>query len=366
MAAARRRTHERREPVLDDGEAERASEKPSESARRTAPRSERRSEGRAAKAASDEATARRKSESKPRRKARSRGRGGRGGRGGGRSTVRSLVYWGAVAALWCVIAAVGVVAWVGSHLPPIHSLEIPKRPPSVQVVGLGGKLLATRGDMGGAAIPLAEMPPHLPKAFIAVEDRRFYSHHGIDPVGLVRAVVANVLHKGISQGGSTLTQQLAKNLWLSTERTLWRKAEEAALAVKLERSLGKKRILALYLNVVEWGDGVFGAEAAARRWFGVPASQLSAAEAVVLASMLPAPRRASLPAAPRWLAERSRRLLDRMQSAGRIDAEEHARAAAELERILAGPEEGGEEPPEEEPPTPVPPELEPDPGDRPP
>ena len=86
--------------------------------------------------------------------------------------------------LWAAIGGVGVIVWVGTHLPPIQSLEIPKRPPSVQIVGLNGRVLATRGDMGGAAVPLRELPAYLPKAFIAIEDRRFYSHHGVDPFGI--------------------------------------------------------------------------------------------------------------------------------------------------------------------------------------
>ena len=131
-----------------------------------------------------------------------------------------MVYWAAVAALWLVIAAIGVVFWVGSHLPPIQSLEIPKRPPSIQIVGLDGRVLANRGEMGGAAVPLKELPPFLPKAFVAIEDRRFYFHYGVDPIGLGRAVIANVLHRGVAQGGSTITQQLAKNLFLTQERTL--------------------------------------------------------------------------------------------------------------------------------------------------
>ena len=120
--------------------------------------------------------------------------------------------------------------WVGAHLPPIQSLEIPKRPPSIKIVDLQGHLLATRGDMGGAAVPLKDLPRYVPQAFVAIEDRRFYSHYGIDPIGIARAVVANILHRGVSQGGSTLTQQLAKNLFLTQERTLSRKVQEVALA----------------------------------------------------------------------------------------------------------------------------------------
>ena len=92
-----------------------------------------------------------------------------------------IVYWGAVVGLWLVIAVIGGAVWVGAHLPPIQSLEIPKRPPTIKIVDLQGHLLATRGDMGGAAVPLKDLPRYVPQAFIAIEDRRFYSHHGVDP-----------------------------------------------------------------------------------------------------------------------------------------------------------------------------------------
>src|SRR6185295_10077251 len=137
----------------------------------------------------------------------------------GRFRFGRLVYWGAVLGLWAAIAIVGVVIWVGAHLPAIQSLEIPKRPPTIQIVGVDGSLLASRGEMAGTNVALKDLPPYLPKAFIAIEDRRFYSHYGVDPVGIARAAVANVMHRGVSQGGSTLTQQLAKNLFLTQERT---------------------------------------------------------------------------------------------------------------------------------------------------
>src|SRR5436309_7444672 len=127
-----------------------------------------------------------------------------------RSLIGRAAYWSLVLGLWCFIGAIGVIGWVAAHLPPIQSLEVPKRPPSIQIVGLNGRVLATRGEMGGAAVALRDMPPFLPKAFLAIEDRRFYSHYGIDPVGVARALAANVLRRGVSQGGSTITQQLAK------------------------------------------------------------------------------------------------------------------------------------------------------------
>ncbi|HXQ04147.1 MAG TPA: transglycosylase domain-containing protein, partial [Bradyrhizobium sp.] len=153
--------------------------------------------------------------------------------------ISRLFYWAAVLGLWAAIAVVGVIVWVGAHLPAIQSLEIPNRPPTIQITGFDGSVLATRGEMAGANVALKDLPPYLPKAFIAIEDRRFYAHYGVDPVGIARAAVANILHRGVSQGGSTLTQQLAKNLFLTQERTLQRKLQEVELAFWLERKHSK-------------------------------------------------------------------------------------------------------------------------------
>lgn len=202
-----------------------------------------------------------------------------------------LVYWGAVLSLWGAIAVIGVVIYVGAHLPPIQSLEIPKRPPTIQIVGLDGSMLAQRGEMAGANVALKDLPPYLPKAFIAIEDRRFYSHFGIDPVGILRALVTNVLHRGVSQGGSTLTQQLAKNLFLTQERTMARKLQEAELAIWLERKHSKNEILELYLNRVYFGSGAYGVEAAAQKYFGKSARNVTIAEAAMLAGLVKSPSR---------------------------------------------------------------------------
>jgi penicillin-binding protein 1A len=284
-----------------------------------------RDERRPAKPATDEGRAsaepgRRRSEARggapkdgsaPKRNGRRRG-------GKGRTGVRRLLYWGVVLSLWAVIAALGIIAWVGLHLPPIHSLEIPKRPPTVQIVGLGGRLLATRGDMGGSAIPLAEMPAHLPKAFIAIEDRRFYAHRGIDPVGLTRAVVANVLRRGISQGGSTITQQLAKNLFLTQERTFTRKLEEVVLALWLEHKFTKAEILELYLNRVYFGSGAYGVEAAAQRYFGKSARQVSLSESALLAGLVKSPSRLAPTRNPDGAERRAHLVLAAMSDSGAI------------------------------------------------
>ena len=215
----------------------------------------------------------------------------RGGGGKSRSGLGRLIYWAAVLALWGIIAAIGVVIWVGVHLPPIQSLEIPKRPPSVLILGANGATLATRGDMGGAEVPLHELPDYAPKAFVAIEDRRFYSHHGVDPLGILRAVVRDVLHRGSTQGGSTITQQLAKNLFLTQERTVSRKLQEVVLALWLEHKFSKAQILELYLNRVYFGSGAYGIEAAAQRYFGKSAKQLTLPEAAMLAGLVQSPSR---------------------------------------------------------------------------
>ncbi len=226
-----------------------------------------------------------------------------------------LFYWGAVLGLWAVIAVVGVVIWVGAHLPAIQALEIPKRPPTIQIVGFDGSVLATRGEMPGANVSLKDLPPYLPKAFIAIEDRRFYSHYGVDPIGIARAAVANILHRGVSQGGSTLTQQLAKNLFLTQERTLQRKLQEVELALWLERKHSKSQILELYLNRVYFGSGAYGVEAAAQRYFGKSAKNVTIAEAAMLAGLVKSPSRLAPNRNPEGAEKRAQTVLTAMADA---------------------------------------------------
>lgn len=230
-------------------------------------------------------------------------------------SVGRMFYWALVCGLWGVIALVGVVIWAGAHLPPIQSLEIPKRPPTIEIVGFDGTMLAQRGEMAGANVALKDLPPFLPKAFIAIEDRRFYQHFGIDPIGIARAVVANILHRGVSQGGSTLTQQLAKNLFLTQERTLARKLQEAELALWLERKYSKREILELYLNRVYFGSGAYGVEAAAQRYFGKSARQVTVGEAAMLAGLVKSPSRLAPNRNPEGAAKRAQTVLAAMADA---------------------------------------------------
>ncbi|MBB4199587.1 penicillin-binding protein [Rhodoblastus sphagnicola] len=206
-----------------------------------------------------------------------------------RSLLGGLVYWIFVLGVWGVIGAGGLAVYYGSQLPAIDQLAVPKRPPNIAILAVDGTLLANRGDTGGAAVRLQDLPPYLPKAFVAIEDRRFYSHYGVDPIGIARAVARNITGRGGMQGGSTLTQQLAKNLFLTQERTVSRKIQEAILALWLERKYSKDQILELYLNRVYFGSGAYGVDAAALKYFGHPAKDVTLAEAAMLAGLMKSP-----------------------------------------------------------------------------
>ena len=219
------------------------------------------------------------------------GRRASGRRGSGRSTFGRLLYWSVVLAVWGGVALTGLLVYYASQLPPIDQLAVPKRPPNIAILADDGALIANRGDTGGAAVRLSELPPYLPKAFVAIEDRRFYTHFGIDPIGIARAVFRDVTGRGSMEGGSTLTQQLAKNLFLTQERTLSRKIQEAILALWLERKYSKDQILKLYLNRVYFGSGAYGVEAAARKYFGKSAKLVTLSEAAVLAGLMKSPTR---------------------------------------------------------------------------
>jgi monofunctional glycosyltransferase len=173
-------------------------------------------------------------------------------------------------------------------------------------------------------------------AVLLSEDASFYLHEGVDTKELENAV-REALQKGrLGRGASTLTQQLAKNLWLSTDRSLLRKAKELVLTRRLEDALPKNRILALYLNVVEWGNGVYGIEAGAREHFGIAASQLSPAQGAILASMLPAPRKRAVTSGSRALKKRAHWIIEQMEAVRRIGAEQARAAHAEIDQLLGG------------------------------
>jgi monofunctional biosynthetic peptidoglycan transglycosylase len=183
-------------------------------------------------------------------------------------------------------------------------------------------------------IPLGAIAPRAIDAVIASEDASFLLHHGIDFDELKDALDLAWKKQSLGRGASTITQQLAKNLWLSGDRSLLRKARELILARRLEQALPKKRILALYLNVAEWGDGVYGIEAGSREHFGVSASQLSVSQGAILAAMLPAPRRWTRESRSRPLRKRALWIVDRLEIAKKISVEEGDRARGEIEQLL--------------------------------
>ena len=287
------------------------------------------------------APARPEPRNQPRRDKRSGG-GGVGRRRGrkGRSLLGGLFYWTMVLGLWCAIGLGGLVAYHAAQLPPINQLTVPKRPPNIAILAADGSLLANRGETGGRTITIGEVPPYLPKAFVAIEDRRFYDHFGIDPIGLTRAMVNNLRRSSGVQGGSTLTQQLAKNLFLTQERTAARKIQEAILALWLERTYSKNQILELYLNRVYFGSGAYGVEAAAQRYFNKSARSVTIAEAAMLAGLVQAPSRLAPNRNPEAAEKRAQLVIAAMADQGLISqasAKTALVAPAEAsERIGAG------------------------------
>src|SRR5262245_50247074 len=252
-----------------------------------------------------------------------------------RALIGRIAYWGLVVGLWLAIGGVGLVAWVGAHLPPIQSLEIPRRAPSIQIVDMQGRALARRGDLAGEPLPLKEMPGYVPKAFVAIEDRRFYEHYGIDPFGIGRAFVANALHRAVAQGGSTISQQLAKNLFLTQERTITRKLQEALLAFWLERKFSKAQILEMYLNRVYFGSGAYGIEQASQRYFGKSARHITLAEAALLAGLVKSPSRLAPTRNFDGTEQRAKVVLDAMADLGFIGRAAERTALARPPRIVA-------------------------------
>ena len=269
-------------------------------------------------------------EDRPRERRPRRARGAKGWR-------RRLFRWGLLLALWGVILGGGAIAWFALTLPPTSDLTAAQRRPSVTLLGADGGLIATYGDLFGDPLKLEDLPPYLPEAVIATEDRRFYHHYGVDPIGLARALYVNFRAGRVVQGGSTITQQLAKNLFLTPDRTVTRKIQEALLALWLEHKFTKDQLLEIYLNRVYLGAGTYGVDAAAHRYFDKSARQVSVYEAAAIAGLLKAPTRFS-PAHDRGQAEkRAQQVLANMVDAGYITAGEASAATAQKAQLaLAG------------------------------
>lgn len=230
----------------------------------------------------------------------------------GKSTFRQIVLRLVLALLLVIVlppAGLALYWWL--TFPDVQSLATVN--PDTTALIEARLAEAREKDPGAQAdrvwVPLSEIAPALQHAVIVAEDASFYFHEGFDWEGIKEAALRDLAAGKLRRGGSTITQQLAKNLYLSSGKTLLRKAHEALIAYALERHLTKKRILELYLNVVEWGNGVYGAEAAARHHFGKHAADLSAEEAALLAAMLPSPRSYDPLRVTRYLSVRQQQIL---------------------------------------------------------
>jgi penicillin-binding protein 1A len=217
---------------------------------------------------------------------------GTGKKTGRRSPLQTLFYWLTIAVIWVAIFGVAFIGFMAIDLPDISSLDHPDKQPSITYLDRSGALIAVRGgSQASAPVKIEELPDYVPLAFVAIEDRRFFTHPGFDPLGMSRAVLRNLTRKKGANlaGGSTITQQLARNLFLSANQNVKRKVQELMIAVWLEHKYTKKQILELYLNRVYFGAGAYGIEAASQRYFNKDAKDLSVGEAAMLAGLMKAP-----------------------------------------------------------------------------
>jgi penicillin-binding protein 1A len=221
-----------------------------------------------------------------------------------------------------------------SSLPDVRNLMVTGPSQDITILDDRGRQIARRGLTQGVMVRAEDLPDFVPNAFIAIEDRRFRHHLGIDPIGLGRAAFQNMSAGHVVQGGSTLTQQLAKNLFLSPSRTFDRKIQEAMLALYLESRYSKNQILTLYLNRVYFGAGVYGIEAAAQKFFGKHAGELGLTEAAMIAGSVKAPARYNPIADTDASLARAQIVLRAMQDTGFIDDGTRAMAQATRPRIL--------------------------------
>jgi penicillin-binding protein 1A len=253
-----------------------------------------------------------------------------------RKRKRSWPYAIVMLLAWGAIFGAVFVSHFLSSLPDVRNLLVTGPSRDVTILDDRGRLIARRGLTQGAMVTIADLPSYVPNAFIAIEDRRFREHFGIDPVGMARAGFCNMAAGHVVQGGSTLTQQLAKNLFLSPNRTMDRKIQEATLALYLESRYSKDQILALYLNRVYFGAGVFGIEAASEKFFGKHANDLSVTEAAMLAGSVKAPARYNPLADTDASLARAQVVLRAMQDAGFLTNQARAQAQATRPRIQRG------------------------------
>jgi penicillin-binding protein 1A len=229
----------------------------------------------------------------------------------------------------------GLAAALALSLPGIDVPQLPQitREPQVTFLDRSGVVIGVRGGRYGPPVDIATLPKYVPAAFVAIEDRRFYEHAGFDPVGMARALMTDLGEGRAAEGASTITQQLARNLFLSSDRTLERKGEELIYAVELEQKFSKDQILGLYLSRVYFGSGAYGIEAAARRYFDTTPERLTLREAAMLAALMKSPTDYDPVDHSEASAERTRLVLDAMVETGAIAPAQRTRALSQAPRV---------------------------------
>lgn len=235
------------------------------------------------------------------------------------SLFKRLGKWIGTLGVWTLILGLFATGWFYTDLPDVSENLAPSRRPTVWVLDKAGNELASVGDLYGIPIKLTDLPPALPQAILATEDRRFYDHFGVDPIGLARAAYNNFRAGRVVQGGSTITQQVAKNLFLSPERTYKRKIQEVMLALWLEHHFSKDQILELYMNRVYLGAGTYGVDAAAQKYFGTSAREINLWQSAMIAGLLKAPSRFNPHSSQERADGRTRVVLSNMVNAGYIN-----------------------------------------------
>jgi monofunctional glycosyltransferase len=239
-----------------------------------------------------------------------------------RALVRAAVALSAAAVALAALSA----ARAGLYDVDRLAREVPRRTALMRARGAAAQRAGRAWRPRQVWVPYERVSPLLRHAVLTAEDAAFYQHGGLDWTELRAAARRDLEERRVVRGGSTITQQLAKNLYLGDGRTLTRKLTEVFVALRMERALSKRRIFELYLNLIEWGDGVFGAEAAARHYFGVSAADLSPRQATLLAAVIINPRRYSVLAPSRRIERRVRMIAGRMHRRGTLDDAQYAQA----------------------------------------
>jgi penicillin-binding protein 1A len=242
----------------------------------------------------------------------------------------SVLRYATITVIWAAVVLFFAAIWFSWDLPNPARAVTQARRPAILLLDPAGHLVGRFGDTAGDVLLPSQLPPDAPAAFIAIEDRRFAEHGPFDAQGVLRAGVADLLHRQVVQGGSTLTQQVAKTLFLSNARTFRRKVQEAMLSLWLWKHYSRREILGIYLNRVYLGAGAYGIDAASRLYFGHPATRLSLAESAILAGLPKAPSSLNPLANPQAAQNRASEVLDAMRATGIITADDEAGAELQL------------------------------------